>query len=369
MKKLWLGIIGLAAATTANAAVVTFTLSLDDDGTGVHSVPGSFAVYATTSSDNGGLFAYGVDLQGQIDFIANMGVQARYNKVGQQAKFAGFSAGVSEDSAAGKISGLPDLAKGINLIPVYGYGQEAGNMSAVPPKPDSTWSYTDTNPNSAGPIYGAKMLLGIGGYSGAKPSWQTGSVDNKASVYDDRSGTESIIAVLNLVVDPPPPGGNVFRIVGSSTHPNLATGNQITVTGSNGLYVSEVDQLTADANTGGAPVVSIGDEAGSLFVMAKISGTAADVAAILADAALNNASGDPEAARLHALYDSQFGAGGFNLLLKTPNFAGAKVVDWDFTAGNPGAVVDQLAVVPEPATMGLMAVAGVGLLARRRRKA
>jgi len=62
MKKLWLGIIGLAAATTANAAVVTLTLSLNDDGSGA-SAPGSFAVYADVSQgDNSGLFAFGVDL-------------------------------------------------------------------------------------------------------------------------------------------------------------------------------------------------------------------------------------------------------------------------------------------------------------------
>src|SRR5258705_11393701 len=68
MRNLWLGIIGLAAASTANAAVVTFTLSYNDDGFG-NPTPNNFAVYADVTQDagggagaNGGLFAYGVDL-------------------------------------------------------------------------------------------------------------------------------------------------------------------------------------------------------------------------------------------------------------------------------------------------------------------
>src|SRR6266850_1873871 len=62
MKKFWLGIIGLAAASTANAAVVTFTLSLNEGSTGL-AVANSYAVYATVSQgDNFGLFGYGVDM-------------------------------------------------------------------------------------------------------------------------------------------------------------------------------------------------------------------------------------------------------------------------------------------------------------------
>ena len=72
--------------------------------------------------------------------------------------------------------------------------------------------------------------------------------------------------------------------------------------------------------------------------------------------------------RCYMLYDSQFGGGGFNLLYTQPNFAGAKVINWDF-ATNTGAVIDQLAVVPEPASMTLLGLGGLGVLARRRRNA
>src|SRR4051812_44224816 len=102
MRKLWLGIIGLAAASTTQAAVVTYTLSLNDDGFGnggATSTPGSFAVYADVSPDNSGLFAFGVDLtDGPIDFIANMTPQGQFRKTGSPTKFVGFSAGVTEDA-------------------------------------------------------------------------------------------------------------------------------------------------------------------------------------------------------------------------------------------------------------------------------
>src|SRR4051794_4790023 len=68
MWKLWLGIIGLAAASTANAAVVTYTLSMHEAATGAVTANNNFVIYATVSQgDNAGLFAYGVDLKGTGD--------------------------------------------------------------------------------------------------------------------------------------------------------------------------------------------------------------------------------------------------------------------------------------------------------------
>jgi len=374
MRKFWLGIIGLAAASTANAAVVTFTLAVHDDGSGTATptqadgtVP--FAVYGDVSAaDNAGLFGFGVDMAGNFDLILNMLPAAKYTKTLSQAKFAGFTAGVTQDTAAGKLSGLPDLGQGTNLIPVYGFGQTGGDLNATPPKP-AGYTYNDVSANNAGPQYAKHLLLGIGLFHGATPTFEMSSPDNKASVYITNSGTGNTVATLAPPVTIDLIGGaaDVFKITGTAEHTNLATGGAITVTGSNHLYVSEVDQLTADANQGSAPVVSIGDESGNLYTMAKISGDSAAVAAVLAEA-FNNGAGDAQAARLHQLYDSQFGPGGFNFLNVTPNFGGAKVVNWDF-ATNTGATVDQLAVVPEPATMSLLGLGALGLLARRRRNA
>ncbi len=182
--------------------VVTFSLLPDDDGYGnggAASTPGMFAIYADVSPDNGGLFAFGVDLlDGQIDWIINMAPQGQFRRTGFPTKFVGFSAGVTEDAQGGKISGLPDLAKGANLIPAYGFGQVGGDLNNL--KPAGYGNYFDSNPNAPGSAYNHRFLLGVGHFHGSTNTlgWQANSVDNKVSVYDDCNGTESIVAQLNL---------------------------------------------------------------------------------------------------------------------------------------------------------------------------
>jgi len=371
MRKLWLGIVGLAAASTANAAVVTYTIQYHDDGTGTPtaanadgSVP--FAVYADVNTgDNAGLFAFGVDMNGTFSGLFNEAVAAKYTKKASTTFVAGFTAGVTQDPVAGKISGLPDLAQGSSLIPIYGFGQGNGDLSTTPPKPVGyTWNDASINAD-AGSVYAKHLLLGVGSYTGTKPTVDMTSVDTKASVYVTNSGTANVIVPVQAVAVDIGGGTAAILISGTLDHANVATGGAITVTGANHLYSSEVDQLTADTNQGSAPVQTIGDESGNLYTMAKITGDAAAVAAALGDAS-NNGAGDAQAAELHRVYDGLFGPGGFNFLNVTPNFAGAKVVNFALPTG---AIADQLAVVPEPATMSLLGLGALGLLARRRRNA
>ena len=49
MRKLWLGILGLAAASTANAAIVTYTISLHETATGAVTTANQYVVYSTCS--------------------------------------------------------------------------------------------------------------------------------------------------------------------------------------------------------------------------------------------------------------------------------------------------------------------------------
>src|SRR6266550_2036060 len=276
MRNLWLGIIGLAAASTANAAMVTFTLSYNDDGTGggPGSSPNNFAVYADVTTDtaggagaNGGLFAFGVDLvsaanagiidttnanfgKANLTYVQMMAPSVIYRKTGSPNKFAGIGAGISEDTTAGKISGLPDLARGTdatgNLVAAYGFGQETGDMTQW--KPTGYTTTVDNNTNAPGTAYNAHFLLGIGGWDGTapnKPKWQVGSVDNKSSVYLDRvrnlaatppkTGFESVIQVPDLKTAGDVTGRNFVGLANTAdagTPTNVAVGGSIAVTGS-----------------------------------------------------------------------------------------------------------------------------------------
>jgi len=373
MRKLWLGVIGVAAASTANAAIVTYTMSYNDDGGGggAGSAPGVFAVYATDTSDNGGIFGLGLDLQGPIDFLGNtlQGVSWKKTTVPTNTKYAGMLAGFATDAAAFKISGLQDLSKGTDMIPVRGLGQVNGDLATLKPDAQHT-QFTDLNGN--GTVYNSNLLIAVGtvlaGADIHNIKFERTSVDNVASVWQDSSGTGTANFKADLKYVGDVSAQDVFTVAGTAAGTPRATDGKIVVTGSNNKYSSEVDALTSDANSGTASVQTIGDEAGNLYVMAKITGDATAVGNILSQ--FNNAAADGEAAHLHQLYDSQFDGGSFNLLYRTANFAGAKNVNWDFSAGpNAGAVVDQLAVVPEPATMSLLGLGALGLLARRRRNA
>ena len=403
MRKISAVLAGMALASSAHAAVVTYYLSLHESPSGTVSA-NQFAVYAAVSqADNAGLFAFGVDLHGTGDAggpttltLVNRAPAGRWDvdpsdpnyqpELGYPTKYAGFGAGRSVSGVTGIVSGVTDLAKGADLVPIFGIGQQANlKMNDFKPPPDTSngapVAYANYvaatgsdqvlgNPPSLRgcglvPPAGAVRLL-TGSWTGAVPSFELASANNKASVWklSHPNNNENEIAQLVFAVRDfaslCPPG--VFNVSGSAVGNQRATDGRIVVTGSNGNYISEMDQLVADANSGTASVQTIGDELGTLYVMAQITGIASDVNAVLAQ--FNNTAGDAQAPLLHAAYDSQFGAGGFNLLFKMPNFAGAKSINWDFS-GNPGAVVNELAVVPEP-QIALAAMGGCALLARRR---
>jgi len=371
MRKLWLGVIGLAAASTANAAVVTYTLSLFDNGT--NPTPGvqNFAVYADASQgDNAGIYAYGVDLNGTFGTtFLNRGngmVVEDTDDTGERATL-GFTQGVNTDKPLGKFSGLQDLGIGGVPIPVYGIGQIDDSLPAhVPPQYENT---VGTFGAGSAP-YKAHFLLARGNWTGSTlPGWDTASVDNTASVYVNNQGIANVKLVPVLKIVGVPGGVDSVNLNGALKGTNQAVGGSIAVTGNNGSYVSEVDQLLdPSVNTGNAPIASIGDEAGSVYVMAKLNGSAADIATLLGNLTNDVDSSDGQFAALHSAYDSQFGAGGFNALFKFPNVAGAKTFNYEF-AQTTGVTVDQLAAVPEPTTISLLGLGALGLLARRRRTA
>src|SRR4051812_2192208 len=121
MKKLWLGIIGLAAASTANAAVVTYTLSLHESATGAKVSTNNFVVYATVEpGTNDGLFAFGVDLEGTFSALTNRTPSGFFSiddtspswdstVTYPPAQYIGWGAGRGATLSSGVVSGVPDL--------------------------------------------------------------------------------------------------------------------------------------------------------------------------------------------------------------------------------------------------------------------
>jgi hypothetical protein len=416
MRKFWLGIIGLAAASTANAAVVTYTLSLHEGTAGTQVATQSYAVYATVSpGDNAGLFAYGLDLKGTGDAGGPTGLTlTNRTPVGTwdadpsdpnfdpgatyPTKYGGFGTGRGASAVTGVASGVQDLAKDTDLIRIYGVGQQAHKMDDFRPPPDSSGaapvaygaylgsSGTDgggaggLNPygnpvNLTGGLAPGSVRIATGTWTGSiLPSIEQSSVNTKVSVWklSHPTGTENEVATLQFAVRDLAPAATRFSLDATGTGTNQAVGGSIAVTGSNNQYVSEVDQLVANSATGNAPIATIGPEASNsaIYVMAKLTGTQAQIDAFLNDPAVTADVGasDSQFALLHANYDAAFGAGGFNALFRFATPAAAnRTINWD--AGTTGVTVDQLAAVPEPATMSLLGLGALGLLARRRRNA
>jgi hypothetical protein len=393
MRKLLLGAASIAAlAAAVEAANVTYTLSLNDNGQGVKTM-GSLAVYATVSPDNGGLYGFGVDLEGT--FPPNLPPPAlptwrnmtpNWNLSdpdGIVTTPLGFNL-VRADAtiaAQGKFGAGQGLEPG-TFIPLRNFGISPGTADSY--KPDASWSRAPgaggggaatwgnpiASPDGVLPIPQGSALIGTGTWTGPNPTWNTGA-DTAATVWESVNSLVRIPATVTLLTRNLDAGVvQTFKAEFGATADTPVLGT-VNVTGGAGNYESSVLTVTPGAGAGGVNVNTIG-EPGVRYVMLELGGTG-DINAVLTglDAlagvdVIDNAAEDPEFADLHGAYDVRFADGAFDALLRLNAAAGNNALNLNL-GGVAGVTIDQVAVVPEPATIGLLSVVGVGLLARRRR--
>jgi hypothetical protein len=230
MRKFCLAILALAAASTAHAAVVTFTFSPHEGASGLTTATNAFAIYATVSQgDNSGLFSYSLDLTGTGDpggpttlTLANRtptgiwdidDTSANYDGGVYYTKFGGFGSGRGASGFTGVVSGVQDLAKDTDLVRIYGVGQVAhrmddfrppdatGTLGPIPYKPYAGLAQTDGGGIGGQNAYGnpampsstilpGSVRIATGTWTGTMPSIQTASVNTKACVWKLNTTTD-----------------------------------------------------------------------------------------------------------------------------------------------------------------------------------
>ena len=386
----------MAATASVNAAIVQTSLKLTDDaGAELPKIGEIYQIPVGTT--------FNVVLGGQVN-QPNMTDQARTNVA------------------------LRNQPLGLQNLTVDIISQGAGKVTPVAAAGTTQWDdsgagvYTDLTTDVVGYPFvnlidrngdGNVDVAGAGfnhqgfalGTTGVLPRYQYGATGQMDFLQGDFRATTAGAVTLrtsassaNVYVDPATGGANDVQaqdllgtVVNGTIQINVTGGDPgkkevklgstantgtaipLVITGGNGRYVSSTATVSPPATIGNVNLSAIGSE-GPVLVMIQFTDTNTATGPALDDAFLNSidlGAGNtrllPGSAAFEALNDhyqllNQPGAALFQL--NDP----ARILNFDFT-DQGGIAVAAIAAVPEPGVIGALAVAGFGLLARRRRHA